>query len=54
MEREGSLPCSQDPVLRIYPEPDESNPHSLVSLIKIYFNMILGPLVSLFASGFWQ
>jgi hypothetical protein len=27
MEREGSLPCSQQPATSPYPEPDESNLH---------------------------
>jgi hypothetical protein len=27
MEREGSLPCSQEPATCPYPEPNESNPH---------------------------
>lgn len=52
MEREGSLPCSQDHVLSIYPEPDESKPHSLIYLIKNYFNLIPCPPRSLFTSGF--
>jgi hypothetical protein len=25
MEYEGSLPCSQQPAMGLYPEPDESN-----------------------------
>jgi hypothetical protein len=27
MEPEGSLPCSQEPATRPYPEPNQSNPH---------------------------
>jgi hypothetical protein len=27
MKPEGSLPCSQEPPTRPYPEPNESNPH---------------------------
>jgi hypothetical protein len=27
MEPEGSLPCSQEPSIGSYPEPDQSNPH---------------------------
>jgi hypothetical protein len=27
MEPEGLLPCSQDPTIGLYPEPDESIPH---------------------------
>jgi hypothetical protein len=30
---EGSLPCSQDPILGLYPEPDECSPyHPILSL----------------------
>jgi hypothetical protein len=27
MKPEGSLPCSQEPSIGSYPEPDQSNPH---------------------------
>jgi hypothetical protein len=27
MEREGSLPCSQEPATDPYPDPDASSPH---------------------------
>jgi len=36
MRPEGSLPCSQKPVIRPYPEPDESSPHMRIYL-KICF-----------------
>jgi hypothetical protein len=29
MEFEGSLPCSQEPAIGPYPEPDTSNPQHL-------------------------
>jgi hypothetical protein len=36
MEPEGSLPCSEEPPTDPFPEPDQSNPHALLSyLIKI-------------------
>jgi hypothetical protein len=31
MELEGSLPCSQKPATSLYPEPDESSPHPLLT-----------------------
>jgi hypothetical protein len=27
MESEGLFPCSQEPAIGLYPEPDKSNPH---------------------------
>jgi hypothetical protein len=32
MEPEGSLPCSQEPSIGPYPEPDQSNPSHPISL----------------------
>jgi hypothetical protein len=33
MEPEGLLPCSQEPSIGLYPEPDQSNPyHPILSL----------------------
>jgi hypothetical protein len=40
MEPEGSLPCSQEPVIGPCPEPDQSSLYPPV-LFKIYFNIIL-------------
>jgi hypothetical protein len=34
MEREGSLPFSQDPTAVPYPEPDEWSPHSQTLFIN--------------------
>lgn len=40
MELGGSLPCSQEPVINLYPEPNESNPYTS-DFIKIHFNILL-------------
>jgi hypothetical protein len=39
MEPEDLLPCSQEPAIDPYPEPDESNPHPLTLFPKIHFNI---------------
>jgi hypothetical protein len=40
MEPEGLLPCSQEPFMGPYPEPDQSNLHNPFYLSKIHFNII--------------
>jgi hypothetical protein len=40
MEPEGSLPCSQEPSIGPYPDPDKSSP-SYPILSKIHFDIIL-------------
>jgi hypothetical protein len=39
MEPEGSLPCSQEPSIGPYPEPDRCNPYHPI-LSKIHFNIV--------------
>jgi hypothetical protein len=43
MKPEGSLPCSQQPAINSYPEPDESSPHlptvSLWSILSLSFHL---------------
>jgi len=41
MELEGSLPCSQQPITELYPEPDESSPHLPTLPSYIHPNIIL-------------
>jgi hypothetical protein len=41
MEPENSLPCSQEPAISPYAEPDEHSPHLTPYLFKINFNIIL-------------
>lgn len=40
MEAGDSLPCSQEPARRSYPELDESNVHPQTLIFKIHFNII--------------
>jgi hypothetical protein len=49
MEHEGLLPCSQEPSIGPYPEPDQSNPyHPILSLrsylSKIHLNIVHPPM----------
>jgi hypothetical protein len=41
MEPEGSLPCSQEPTIGPYPEPDQSSPYYCIHFSKIHLNIIL-------------
>jgi hypothetical protein len=41
MEPEGSLLCSQDPIMRPYSEPDESSSHLHSLFLKINVNITL-------------
>jgi hypothetical protein len=41
MTPEGSLPCSQEPIIALCHDPDESSPHSPSYFFKIHFNIIL-------------
>jgi hypothetical protein len=41
MEPEGSLLCSQDLTIGLYPELDESSPYPLFYLSEIQFSIIL-------------
>jgi hypothetical protein len=35
---EAAFPCSQEPAIGPYPEPDESRPHISTYFLKIHFN----------------
>jgi hypothetical protein len=36
MEPEGSLPCSEEPSIDLYPEPDRSNSyHPIITLLRV-------------------
>jgi hypothetical protein len=37
MEPEGSLPCSQQPAIDPYPEPDQSTPHTPILSLQNMF-----------------
>jgi hypothetical protein len=37
MEPKGALPCSQEPAIRPYPEPDQSSPHHPILFLKVPF-----------------
>jgi hypothetical protein len=57
MEPKGSLPCSQEPSIGPYPEPDQSNPYqpmllSLRSNFILSNHLHLGLPSGLFPSGF--
>jgi hypothetical protein len=55
MEPEASLPCSQEPSTRPYPEPDQSSPSHPISLRYILIlspHLHLGLASGLFPSGF--
>jgi len=43
MEPEGSLPCSQQPAIFPYPEPDESIPHSYITVVcwLVFFKWVM-------------
>jgi hypothetical protein len=41
MEREGSLPCSQEPITALYPELDEYSPYLPCYFSKIYLILSL-------------
>jgi hypothetical protein len=41
MEREGSLPHSQELATRLYPEPDQSSPYAPSHFLKIYVHITL-------------
>ena len=41
IEHEGSLPCSQQPAIGPYPEPDESSPHHAIPLLENNCSIIL-------------
>jgi len=45
MEPEGSLPCSQEPAIGPYPEPNESSPYHPTYFSKIHSNIILPPML---------
>jgi len=40
METKGSLPCTQEPAISAYPEPDQTTPLPSY-ILKIHFNIIL-------------
>jgi hypothetical protein len=42
MEAEGSLPCLQEPSLRLYSEREESNPHHLRSILILLSDLRFG------------
>jgi len=50
MEPEVSLPCSQQPAIGPYPEPDASSPHIPTYFPKIHSNIIFRS--GLFPPGF--
>jgi hypothetical protein len=56
VEPDGSLPCSQQPAIGPYPEPDESSPHLLLPIsvksILISFQLYLVLPSGLYLSGF--
>jgi hypothetical protein len=51
MEPGGSLPCSQEPSTGPYPEPDQSNPYHLRSILILSPHLRLGLPNGLFPSG---
>jgi hypothetical protein len=54
MEQEGSLPCSQEPATDVYPELEESSPHSPPYSSTIPFNITLPSASSLLSGRFFQ
>jgi hypothetical protein len=52
IEPEGLLPCSQEPSIGPYSEPDQSNPISLRSILIFSTHLRLGLPSGLFPSGF--
>jgi hypothetical protein len=50
MEPEGSLPCSQEPSIGPYPEPDQSSHYQPILILSA--NLRLGLPSGLFTSGF--
>jgi hypothetical protein len=62
MEPEGSLPCSQEPSIGPYPEPDQSSPYhcipsflrSILIWLLVYFTHLHSALIGVSSSLYYK
>jgi hypothetical protein len=40
MEAQGTLPCSEEPIAQLCPEPDDSSPHGHTHSLNTHSNII--------------